>query len=70
LVEPEAAGISTTLWSMIDLAEMVDATLPKGGRAVPTRKKIQSETLPPQMAFRRAALGVAHKSSFEVGART
>jgi hypothetical protein len=26
-----AAGISTTLWSMTDLAEMIDASLPKPG---------------------------------------
>jgi hypothetical protein len=27
-----AAGVSDTLWSMGDLAEMVDATLPKPGK--------------------------------------
>jgi hypothetical protein len=26
-----AAGVTDKLWSMADLAEMVDATLPKGG---------------------------------------
>ena len=26
-----AAGVSKTLWSMTDLAEMVDATMPKPG---------------------------------------
>jgi hypothetical protein len=39
-----AAGISQTLWSMKDLAEMVDASLPKPGpRGPPIRKKIQTE---------------------------
>jgi hypothetical protein len=30
-LSPMAAGISATLWSMTDLAEMVDATLPAPG---------------------------------------
>jgi IS1 family transposase len=30
-----AAGVSKTLWSMIDLAEMIDATLPKPGKRGP-----------------------------------
>jgi IS1 family transposase len=33
-----AAGISPTLWSMIDLAEMVDATQPKAGKRGPYKK--------------------------------
>jgi hypothetical protein len=27
-----AAGVSDTLWSMTDLAEMIDATLPRPGK--------------------------------------
>jgi IS1 family transposase len=34
-----AAGINPTLWSMSDLAEMVDATLPKGGPRGPYKKE-------------------------------
>jgi IS1 family transposase len=34
-----AAGISQTLWSMTDLAEMADANLPKQGPRGPYRKK-------------------------------
>jgi hypothetical protein len=33
-----AAGVST-LWSMTDLAEMVDATLPKPGKRGPYKKR-------------------------------
>jgi hypothetical protein len=35
-----AAGISDTLWSMTDLAEMVDASLPKVGKRGPYKKQI------------------------------
>jgi IS1 family transposase len=34
-----AAGISDTLWSMTDLAEMIDATLPKPGKRGPYIKR-------------------------------
>ena len=34
-----AAGLSDTLWSMTDLAGMIDATLPKPGRRGPYRKQ-------------------------------
>jgi IS1 family transposase len=34
-----AAGLSETLWSMEDLAEMVDATLPKPGKRGPYKKQ-------------------------------
>ena len=33
-----AAGINQTLWSMTDLAEMIDASLPKPGVRDPYRK--------------------------------
>jgi len=33
-----AAGISDALWSMTDLAEMVDANLPKPGKRGPYKK--------------------------------
>jgi hypothetical protein len=33
-----AAGLSTTLWEMKDLAEMIDATLPKPGPRGPYKK--------------------------------
>ena len=33
-----AAGISETLWSMTDLAEMIDASLPKPGKRGPYKK--------------------------------
>lgn len=33
-----AAGISDTLWSMTDLAEMIDASLPKPGKRGPYKK--------------------------------
>jgi hypothetical protein len=34
-----AAGITPMLWSMTELAEMVDATLPKGGPRGPYKKE-------------------------------
>jgi IS1 family transposase len=34
-----AAGVTDKLWSMTDLAEMVDATLPKGGPRGPYKKE-------------------------------
>jgi len=33
------AGVSKTLWSVADLAEMVDATLPKLGKRGPYKKE-------------------------------
>jgi hypothetical protein len=33
-----AAGVSKTLWSMTDLAEMVDATMPKPGPRGPYKR--------------------------------
>ncbi len=44
-----AAGLSDTLWSMTDLAKMIDATLPSPASAVRTKgrlRNIQPETLP------------------------
>jgi hypothetical protein len=44
-----AAGLSDTLWSMADVAEMVDTSLPKPGMRGHIKrwpKKIQTETLP------------------------
>ncbi len=35
-----AAGISDTLWSMTDLAEMIDASLPKPGKRGPYTKQV------------------------------
>ena len=35
-----AAGISPTLWSMRDLAEMIDASLPKPGPRGPYEKRM------------------------------
>jgi hypothetical protein len=37
-----AAGISDTLWSVKDIAEMVDATLPKPGSRGPYKAKENS----------------------------
>ena len=34
-----AAGISQTLWSVTDLAELVDASLPKSGPRGPYKKE-------------------------------
>ena len=34
-----AAGLSSTLWSMTDLAEMIDAAQPKPGNRGPYNKK-------------------------------
>jgi hypothetical protein len=34
-----AAGVSETLWEMKDLAEMIDATLPKPGTRGPYKKE-------------------------------
>jgi hypothetical protein len=36
---PMTAGIGDTLWSMTDLAELVDATLPEGGPRGPYKKE-------------------------------
>jgi hypothetical protein len=33
-----AAGVSETLWNMTDLAEMVDAAMPKPGKCGPSKK--------------------------------
>jgi hypothetical protein len=33
-----AAGVSKTLWSMTDLAGMIDATLPKLGKRGPYKR--------------------------------
>jgi hypothetical protein len=38
-----AAGISDTLWSMTDLAEMVDAAQPKPGKRGPYRSQTARE---------------------------
>jgi hypothetical protein len=35
-----AAGISPTLWSMMDLTEMIDASLPKPGPSGPYEKRM------------------------------
>jgi hypothetical protein len=35
-----AAGLSATLWSMEDLAGMIDATLPQPGKRGPYKKRI------------------------------
>jgi hypothetical protein len=35
-----AAGISPTLWSMTDLAEMIDANLPKPGPRGPYKQHV------------------------------
>jgi hypothetical protein len=35
-----AAGVTDTLWSMTDLAEMVDASLPKPGPRGPYEKRM------------------------------
>jgi hypothetical protein len=37
-----AAGLSDTLWSVTDLAEMIDATLPKPGARGPYKAKENS----------------------------
>jgi hypothetical protein len=40
-VSPEMqAGVNDTLWSMTDVAEMVDAASPKPGKRGPYRKQI------------------------------
>jgi hypothetical protein len=36
-----AAGVSDTLWSMADHAEMIDATLPRPGKRAPYKKAPQ-----------------------------
>jgi molybdate-binding protein len=43
LLPAMAAGLSKTLWSMTDLAEMVDATLPNRERGCRTRRRRLSE---------------------------
>jgi hypothetical protein len=35
-----AAGISDTLWSVTDMAKMIDATMPKPGRRGPYKKQL------------------------------
>jgi hypothetical protein len=37
-----AAGVTDKLWSMADLAEMVDETLPKPGTRGPYRKSAET----------------------------
>ena len=39
-----AAGVTDKLWSMTDLAEMVDATLPKGGPRGPYKRGASNES--------------------------
>jgi hypothetical protein len=36
---PSNAGISNTLWSVTDMAEMIDATLPKTGKRGSYKKR-------------------------------
>jgi hypothetical protein len=38
-----AAGISQTLWSMTDLAEMIDATLPMPSSRGPYQKRLHHD---------------------------
>ena len=45
-----AAGISDTLWSMTDLAEMVDAAA-EAGQARTLQKEIKTHTKPPKNPF-------------------
>jgi hypothetical protein len=56
-----AAGLSDTLWSIADLAAVVDAAQPKASRrqesAAPIRKKFQTETLPEGTASGQGGLG-------------
>ncbi|MEJ0077994.1 MAG: IS1 family transposase [Alphaproteobacteria bacterium] len=40
-----AAGVSETLWSVTDLANMIDATLPKSGKRGPYRQTTQGSFL-------------------------
>jgi hypothetical protein len=35
-----ASGVSNTLWSVADLANMIDATLPKPGKRGPYEKRM------------------------------
>jgi hypothetical protein len=35
-----AAGLSDALWSMTDLAEIIDANLPKPGKRGPYKKQV------------------------------
>ncbi len=37
-----AAGVSNTLWSVADLAEIVDATMPKAGKRGPYKKQVSA----------------------------
>jgi hypothetical protein len=39
-----AAGLSDTLWSMADLAEMIDASLPKPGKRRPYQRRSNDQT--------------------------
>jgi hypothetical protein len=41
-----AAGVADRLWSMEDIAEMVDASLPPPSPRGPYKNKFQTETLP------------------------
>jgi len=36
-----AAGITDKLWSMTDLAEMIDATLPEPGKRGPYKARVE-----------------------------
>jgi hypothetical protein len=38
-----AAGVSNTLWSVADLAEMVDAAAPKAGKRGPYKKMVATD---------------------------
>jgi hypothetical protein len=44
-----ASGLSATLWSMKDMAEMIDANLPKPGKRGPyknTHRNVKTSNLP------------------------
>ena len=65
-----AAGLSVTLWSMTDLAGMIDATLPKPGpRGLDKERELIGSRAWPMCEFGSTRLGWPPKNPDRTGPR-